>query len=174
MARRPRKSLDDQEDEAKKVLQRVARERKELAEAQRSTRAFTLFDAINKLVEAGDEEAKRVMDRVKAGLTVKRERLAFGLDPLPVPGPDTAPIDQPAAKPPVDDPVAVALAARAQAVRVFNATDKSAADALVLGNAIAAWEKVAGQVWDQLTSAERSIYGLGDRPGERIQTSRTV
>ncbi len=179
MASQPKKSLDDLEKDAKETLERVKRERKELADAQRSTRAFAVLDAIDKMVEAGDEEAKRVMDRLLDGLTVKRERLAFGLDPLPVPGPApvpyTAPVDpvaepapsaEPAARPSPKERVDALLDRLDRAVKAW--TDGTQTEELKaeLIAAVLEFETKTGQLYTGMKN--RAFFGFGQSPGERL------
>ncbi len=172
MARRPKKSLDDQEKDANDILERVKRERKELADAQRSTRAFAVLDAIDKMVEAGDEDAKRVMTKFLTGLTVKRERLAFGLDPLPkpdagpapAPAPKPVPSAEPAAKPPVSE-----ISNRVQrAVDAWNAGPQTSEARAELASAIIAFETITCEVSKIVPVNARPEFGIGERPAERL------
>jgi hypothetical protein len=177
MARRPKKSLDDQEKEALSILERVKRERKELEQAQRATRAFAVLDAIDKMIEAGDEDAKRVMAKFLDGLTVKRERLAFGLDPLPVPAPAPVPAAAPVAQP---APAAPPAARPAPSDRVKDLSDRldravaaqkagpTAETTAALAAVVVEFETITRKLFTGIASEHRAGFGLGKSPAERL------
>jgi hypothetical protein len=110
-----------------------------------------------------DANAKKLLDDIIAGLVRPQDRAAFDLDPLPGTAPAAA---QPAAKPPAVDPLAAALAARKQAIGVWESSDKSPAAKAKVAEAMAAVERLTGKVWDQLDASKREGWGLGARPGE--------
>jgi hypothetical protein len=165
MAERIKRTKKQIANELKVKLAKVKKDMRDEVKKAENHRAIIIGKSLQSWAETNGD-AKRVLDGIFDRLTRDQDRRAFGLDLLPKP--DAAP----AAKPVADvaaNPLAAALAARAEAVKVYNATDKSPPHAAELGKAIAAWESLAGHVWEKLGGVvERRTYGLGDRPGELL------
>lgn len=148
---------------------RVARTKaKNMERALQTRRAIIAGIAIEGMAAAGDADARSVWSKMLAGLKRKQDRLAFGLEPLPDPAPDDRqPVNPPVVVPPAADPVEAAVARRNQAVAAWNA-EKSEKNRIGLGQAIAAYEKLTGKLWEDLPTIERIGWGLSDRPGELL------
>lgn len=148
---------------------RVARTKvKNMERAQQTRRAVIAGMTIDGMAAAGDAEAKRVWDRMLDGLTRKQDRLAFGLKPLPEPGPDNQPSANPLADPVVAaaDPLAFATARLERALKAWSSEKPTEAARIEVGQAIAGLERVTGKLWENLPSNQRVHWDLSDRPGE--------
>jgi hypothetical protein len=158
MAERIRRTHEQRQAELERKLQRVKSERKKMESARRTRRAVILGTTIEAMAEAGDLEAKRAMDKVLAGLTRSQDRKMFDLEPLPDADADA-------------DPLAAALARRQAAILVWNDSDKSPADRVVVAEAMAACERLTGKCWEKMELKDRAGWGLSDRPGELLRAS---
>lgn len=157
---------------------RVARTKvKNMERAQQTRRAVIAGMTIDGMAAAGDAEAKRVWDRMLAGLTRKQDRLAFGLEPLAEP---ESPSDQQAVNPPQVVPPKSTQPVHpehrlTQALAAWNAADRAGPQEVLdplrveLGQAIAGIERVSGRLWDKLPATDRGYYGLSDRFGEMLR-----
>jgi hypothetical protein len=166
MTTRNRKTPEQMIAGLERKLQAVKSKAKNMERQKQTRRAVILGMTIQAMADTGDPDAKRMTEKVLAGLTRKQDRLAFDLEPLPEQGPD----DQPAANPLPSNPLAVAEARRLQALKAWD-DDKSELNRVGLGEAIAACERLTGKCWEQLASDQRAGWGLTDRPGELARAS---
>jgi hypothetical protein len=157
MANRVRRTHEQIAAELRLKLQGVESKMKNEARTMQTRRAVILGSAIQSMAESGDNDAKRVVDKVLAGLKRKQDRVAFDLEPLPE--------QEPAAQPSVP-----ALADRvSRAVAAWNAPgDKTPERRVEMVDAIIALEVATGKLFPGIKSEGRPGFGLGDRPGERV------
>jgi hypothetical protein len=165
MTTRNRKTPEQMIAGLERKLQVVKSKAKNLERQKQTRKAVILGMTIQGMVDAGDAEAKFMVDRILAGLTRKQDRVAFDLEPLPEQGPD----DQPAVNPSASD-LSAAEAHVGRAVKAWN-DDKSERNRIELGEAVAAFERLTGECWKPMASHERAGWGLSDRPGELATAS---
>ncbi len=147
---------------------------KKIEDAGRNRRIYIGGSAIQAMAAAGDEDCERAWNKMLAGLVRKQDRLAFGLEPLPVSRPD----DQQPVNPPESPDLTAAKLRLDRAVEVFNVDVKSppgphsARLRSDLIEAIVGFEKLSGEVWDGLKDPKgREAFGFTDRPGELAKAS---
>jgi hypothetical protein len=148
-------------------MARVARTKaKDMERAQQTRRAIVAGIAIEAMAAAGDPDAQRAWDKMLAGLKRKQDRLVFGLEPLPESRPD----DHQPVNPPAPPDLS---AADARVVRAVEAWKSAASEAtrVELGQSVAEFEKLTGELWSGLKPEARAGFGLADRPGELDRAS---
>jgi hypothetical protein len=166
MTTRNRKTPEQMIAGLERKLQAVKSKAKNMERQKQTRRAVILGMTIQAMADAGDPDAKRMTEKVLAGLTRKQDRLAFDLPPLPEPEPG----HQPALNPSGPD-LSGAEARVGRAVKAWNDDDKSERNRVELGEAVAAFERLTGECWKPMASHERAGWGLSDRPGELARAS---
>lgn len=139
----------EQQVEHHRAKLEAARAKLAKAERDRDTRRKVVAGAaLIGLAEAGDAEAARVLDRIKAGLTRPQDRKAFGLD---------------AVAGPTEAELVTAIEAALAAHGVAKQEGRSpAAEARTWREAVVAWERLTGRSWIKDDSPEnRRKMGLG-------------
>ncbi len=163
MTGRTRKTPEQLIAGLERKLQLAKSRKKNLEQAQRTRRAVILGTTIQAMAESGDDDAKRAMTKVMAGLTRKQDRDVFGLPPLP----DQA---QPAGKP-VPASVAEIDDRIRRAVTAWNDGEKTPQARAELVEAVIAMETVTRKVSTVFQPESRAAYGLGPGPAERLKAS---
>jgi hypothetical protein len=179
MAIRNRRTPEQVIKGLERKLQAVKSKAKNMERAKQTRKSIIIGTTIQGFVDAGDADAKRMMDKVLAGLTRNQDRLVFGLEPLPDSKPASASPPSPAAKPETANPppnrsLAEAEARLNRALESWKNTEGIDASQVELRrkelvSSIVGFEKLTGICWPGLGKpGQRNAFGLGDRPGELV------
>lgn len=148
-ARAPRRSAAELAAEAQDRANSLRAKASKAKRVEETRQKVILGAGLMGLVDSGDAEAIKLLDRIKGKLTRPQDRGAFGLPPL--------------AEPAADDPDALAAAIKAALVahNEIPETDRAARRiaAMTWRNAVIAWEKVSGKFW--LAEDKRAAQGFG-------------
>jgi hypothetical protein len=172
MATRIRRTPEQLFNDYTRKAQAAKAKGKKMERAKQTRTAIIMGEALRGMANAGDAEAKLMVDRILAGLKRDQDRKAFDLEPLPEEGYQPGPEPEPG---PDNQPepglLVIAQARRKRALEAWKGNDQSAELRSEMVNSIIAEEKLTGKCWENLPLNERADWGLSDRPGVLLRAS---
>ncbi len=192
MTTRKKKTVGERAAVAEAKARKLRARANDVERAKRTRQLILQGEGLAARIAAGDPSAKAEWDKTLDGLKRDHDRAAFDLEPLAKPGPDNhLPVNPPTLPPlpplptlpPVNPPPVVppkpagpvdVKARFDQALDAWNdkteiSKEERELRRVELGEAIAGYERVSGQLWTGVTN--RRHFGLGDRPGEILRTA---